>query len=204
MFLDSLFSFKHSSSPLLMKSPIIIFICFIVTDIISVTGAQDSPITCSTKDVACVIGDGNQLGNHGGISSIKECRQLCYDKEECQFITYYNSSSFPFNEVCELFKTCKETYPCSNCVSETRGCYETCSKEVVGSINDNLLDMVANVESEFMCKEQCGATQNCTFYTYFTEGDPNAKLCTLLSFLIAPFQPCETCVTGKGDCKDIQ
>ena len=59
--------------------------------------------------------------------------------------------------------------------------------------------MVGNVESQFMCKEQCRTTSNCVYYTYFTEGDANAKLCILLSYLIEPLQQCDTCVTGpKG------
>ena len=89
-------------------------------------------------------------------------------------------------------------------MTETRSCYETCSTEIIGTINNNLLDILPNVESEFICKEQCGASQDCKYYTYFTEGDANAKLCVLLSFLIEPFQPCENCVTGYGNCQDVQ
>ena len=44
--------------------------------------------------------------------------------------------------------------------------------------------------SESECMNYCRHIQNCAFYTYFLEEDPNSKLCVLLSHLIEPFQPC--------------
>ena len=124
--------------------------------------------------------------------------------QSSNMIFFSFSYSFPFNKICELFSTCQDIIPCSNCVSETRSCYGTCSTDKVGTISNNLLDILTNVESELICKEQCGASQDCKYYTYFKEGDANAKLCVLLSFLIEPFQPCENCVTGYGNCQDVQ
>ena len=85
---------------------------FFSTGILSVEGFKDSSITCSSEDVACVIGNGNELESFGGVSAIGECRQLCWDNHECEFITYYNSNSFPFIEICELFNDCEKICLC--------------------------------------------------------------------------------------------
>ena len=48
----------------------------------------------------------------------------------------------------------------------------------------------------------CQRTDNCSYYTYFLEADPYSQLCILLSSLIEPLQPCDSCVTGPVDCDD--
>ena len=48
----------------------------------------------------------------------------------------------------------------------------------------------------------CQRTDNCSYYTYFLEADPYSQLCILLSSLIEPLQPCDSCVTGPEDCDD--
>ena len=188
----------------MITSIILAIFCFQI--ISSVVGTQDSPIACSSQDIACKVHGDNQLGSYGGVANIGECRQLCYDNNECEFITYYDATGFPFREVCLLFRACEETQPCSDCISETRGCYETCGALVVGPISDNLLQILANVESESKCKQHCGATNNCSFYTYFKREEMNAdaKMCILMSSVKEPLQQCDSCVTGPVDCQEYQ
>ena len=178
-----------------MKSSILLlpFSFFIV----SVSG--ESPVTCSSDNVAC---NDNGLDSIGGVADIEECRQLCYDNDDCQFITYYGPDSFPLRETCFLLSSCEETHTCTDCISETKSCYQTCGTNVVGVIDDNNLATFFDVEIEGDCREHCRTTSNCSFYTYFLEGDPNSKLCIALSYLIEPLPPCDNCLTGPLGCED--
>ena len=65
------------------------------------------------------------------IDWIPKCRNLCFNREGCEFITYYGGDGFPLKNFCELLKSCDITGECSNCVSETRDCYR-CSKNIIG------------------------------------------------------------------------
>ena len=68
----------------------------------------DSPIGCSEDNVACIAHTDNLVEYVGGISDIDECRQLCNDQKECQYLTYYDITSFPYSEACYLLKNCDE------------------------------------------------------------------------------------------------
>ena len=182
-----------------MKSSSFLILCPIIF-IASISG--ESPVSCATDNVACDVLDDNGLDSFGGVANIEECRQLCYDNDDCQFITYYGLDSFPFYEVCYLFNSCEETHPCSDCVSETRSCYQTCGTNVVGGIDDNLLESYGGVETEAECRDHCRTISNCSHYTYFLEEDINSNLCVTLSYLIEPLQPCDTCLTGPLECED--
>ena len=164
--------------------------------------ANDSPVTCATDNIACDALDDNFLDSIGGVATIAECRQLCYDNAGCLFLTFYSRDSFPFQETCNLFSSCEEIHPCTECVSETRDCYQVCGTNVVGVIDENNLASFVGVETEAECRNHCRATNNCSYYTYFLEEDPNSQLCIALSHLIEPLQPCDTCLTGPLECGD--
>ena len=181
-----------------MRSSILLLSFFI--SIASVTG--ESPVTCASDNVACDALDDNGLDSIGGVASIEQCRQLCYDNDDCQFITYYGLESFPLQETCILLRSCEEIHPCTDCVTETRSCYQTCGTNVVGVIGENNLAFYGGVETEAECRDYCRTTSNCSFYTYFLEQDDNANLCVTLSYLIEPLQPCDTCLTGPLECED--
>ena len=79
---------------------------------------ENSPVTCSSDGVAC--GDSvNSVFND--VATIEQCRLLCYDSQDCQYLTYFDRNGFPFQEVCYTFSSCEKTHPCTNCVSETKG-----------------------------------------------------------------------------------
>ena len=119
----------------------------------------------------------------------------------CEYLTYFNASGDLFREVCNTFSSCEETHACTNCLSETEWCYAICGKNFYGVIDNNLIDLVGNVDSESDCKDLCISTETCTYYTYFTEDDLNSKACVLLSSLMGTFQNCDTCLTEPVDCK---
>ena len=101
------------------------------------TSLMISPVNCATNNTACSVSQDNLLSTFGDVSSLLECRQLCYDTENCSFITYYGQESFPFSKVCMLLKSCEETSPCEGCVSETRNCFKKCGFTYTGKLDDN-------------------------------------------------------------------
>merc|ERR1711892_1186463 len=135
------------------------------------------------------------------MGSIEDCRLICYDNDDCGFITYFDMDSYPLSGVCQLFLSCDTVKPCSKCVSETRECYRTCGTNYHGAISENLLDAIPDVGREVDCKSLCQANRECTFYTYFLAADVNSPLwCFLLSGIEEPIESCENCVTGPADC----
>ena len=58
--------------------------------------------------MACVAHSENLLNYIGEISSVDECRQLCIDEKDCQYLTYYGASSFPIHKACYLLKNCDD------------------------------------------------------------------------------------------------
>ena len=72
-----------------------------------------SPVTCSSNNTACENIDDNLIDAIGGIANVEECRQMCYNIDDCEFFTYYGNSSFPLRNVCFLFQTCEETISCT-------------------------------------------------------------------------------------------
>ena len=177
----------------------------LITSASEVMEGGRSPVTCSTNNTACDNSYINQIDVIGHVSSIQECRKLCYDSNECEYLTYYGVNSFPFSEVCFLLRECSGTHLCTECVSETRNCYYTCGRNLVGKIDENLVEVFSGVESEFECKELCyNSSSDCKYYTYFLKEDPNSQTCVLLSSLKEPLQPCDHCVTGPVICDKYQ
>ena len=69
---------------------------------------EDSPIGCSENNVACIAHSENLVDYVGGISDVEECRQLCNDEKACEYLTYYDVTSFPYSEACFLLKNCDD------------------------------------------------------------------------------------------------
>jgi len=176
-----------------------LFLVFL--NIYATLASKESPVTCASEGEACVIHNDSLLDEFKGVATVEECRQLCQDTEGCEYLTYFNASGDLFREVCYTFSSCEETYSCQNCASETEWCYAVCGKSFYGVIDNNLIDVVGDVDSESDCKDICISTVTCTYYTYFTEDDLHSKACVLLSSLMEPFQNCDTCLTGAVDCK---
>ena len=170
-------------------------ICFLL-EILNLSSA--SQIGCVIESTACQAHRDNNLGLYPDIQTIEECRQLCNDNRDCQFLTYYGEDSFPLLQVCELFNDCSEKKSCQNCVTESRGCY-TCSDQYTGVLSgDNLLGIYPDIYTELLCRAMCREIEGCYFYTFFTE----TLECYPLSHLIEPTRECEDCVTGPSYCSD--
>merc|ERR1711892_1482321 len=164
-------------------------------------GASESPVTCYSNNTVCEAHEDNLLDTVGVVLSIEDCRLICYDNDDCGFITYFGIDSFPLSGICQLSTSCDTVKPCSKCVSETGECYRTCGTNYSGRISENLLDAIPDVGQEVDCKSLCQANRECTFYTYFLAADVNSPFwCFLLSGIEEPIETCENCVTGPANC----
>ena len=123
--------------------------------LVSSSNGFKSPPICSSEGVECDYDDDdtNMIDSVSQIYSEEECRQLCVDLQECDFITYFNASATPLSNFCRLFKTCDNTGECTNCVTQNLECYKTCGYNFVGHMDENIIDVIANTKSEFDCKK---------------------------------------------------
>ena len=163
-------------------------------------------MTCSIEDVQCEYTEDNLIDNLGHVYSEEECRLICLDNEECQFITYFNASAKPVPNICRIFKTCDSVLPSENCVSQNMECFDLCSSNIIGLMDENVIDIVMNIETENACKDLCTTTNPCSWYTYFNENDPTYhETCFLLKDLLPPLEvyKTETVSTGPQNCTKI-
>ena len=122
-----------------------------------------APVTCSSESVECEYNSTNLIDIVIQVPTLAECRQLCKDEEQCEFITYYGDTASPVSHLCMLFRSCDATNTCSSCVSENIGCYEMCGTNVLGHMDENLLDVVPDILTEVDCKQECVAAANCSW-----------------------------------------
>ena len=155
---DKKYTFSHSVNKVfkvatseIMRSSMFLPFLFLATSVSGETGSghlshvsllvtpggkgnRESPVTCASDNVACDVVDDNGfngIDSIGGVPSIEECRQLCYDVEECQFITYFGPDSFYVQETCFLLRSCEEVHSCNDCVTETRSCYKSSQGTII-------------------------------------------------------------------------
>ena len=159
-------------------------------------GLQSQP-ACSNEGVECEYDKTNLIDSVSQVHTEEECRQICEDQQECDFITYFNASAYPFSNICLIFKTCDNTVECTNCITQNMDCYRTCGDNIVGHMDANIIDMVANTQSELDCKKLCSETDKCSFYTYYSEEDNlYHELCILLTEFLPPFEPSDSVSSG--------
>jgi len=164
-----------------------------------------SPPACSEEGMECDYDENNLIDSVAQVYSDEECRQICEDQLDCEYITYFNASAKPFSNFCLMFKSCENTTECTNCVTQNMDCYRTCGANVVGRMDENIIDVVANIKSELDCKLLCSGTANCKLYTYYLDDDPlYHQLCVLLTELLPPSEPSDSASTGPADCSSSE
>ena len=100
-----------------MKMGGIIAGVLLLFQILSVTGAMDghfvrvgdSPVTCSSEGVVCDNSGDNLIDAVFGVLSLEECRHLCLDDINCNFISYFGDLASPISHFCQMFTTCDDT-----------------------------------------------------------------------------------------------
>ena len=181
--------------------PLILPLLLSASEALSASDWGDSPVTCTSASVQCDYNETNLIEEVAHVDTLSECRTLCLDNFDCQFISYHDANATPFKHLCQLFKSCESVTQASNCVSENMQCFETCGFNKVGILDENILVLTPNVELEQTCKNKCIQNDNCSFYTYFHGNDSlYHETCALLTEILPPIQDCDTCVTGPVDC----
>ena len=164
---------------------------------------ENDPVICSTNGVGCEYDENNLISTVFKVPSLPECRQLCIDDDNCEFITYFNASTFPIPKECRLYRSCEIVNDCANCVSENVDCFETCGSNLVGLIDDNFITATPSIESELECKRYCVTHGGCSWYTYFWRNDTlNHGYCFLLTELLQPTELSNTASSGPRKCSD--
>ena len=130
------------------------FLCsmFITYGSFEVNLREKAPVICSNPNVGCDYDENNLITTVFQVPSLAECRQLCRDEDNCEFITYFNASSFPIPNECRLYRSCDKVNECTNCVSENVDCFEICGSNQVGLIDDNFITASPSVQSELEYK----------------------------------------------------
>lgn len=98
-----------------------------------------SPPACSSEGMECDYDENNLIDSVAQVYSEEECRQICEDQLDCEYITYFNASAKPFSNFCLMFKSCENTLECTNCVTQNMDCYRTCGANVVGRMDENIV-----------------------------------------------------------------
>ena len=159
-------------------------------------------MTCSSEGVVCDNSGDNLIDAVFGVLTLEECRHLCLDDVNCNFISYFGDLASPISHFCQMFTTCDDTTNSTNVVSENMKCYRSCGSNVVGDLDENIQDILTDIESEPSCRESCLNVPECSFYTFFYPNDTHYEnYCILQTEFVGPAQPCNTCITGPVDCR---
>ena len=97
----------------------------LVSLLVTAASASGAPVSCSREGVECEVGEGNLIDAVMHVMTVEECRQMCLDQESCRFISYFDDSSAPSPNLCQLFSICDTTATCSGCVTENMACYRS-------------------------------------------------------------------------------
>ena len=160
-----------------------------------------SPVICSSAELECQNDENNLIDILMHVSSVAECRLLCEDAAGCEFITHFSASASPISSMCMLFSSCESVAECSSCVTQNIDCFQNCSSNTIGHMDQNVVDVELNVQSELDCKRLCSATQGCSWYTYFYRNHSvHHENCFMLTELLPPVESCPSCVSGPSHC----
>jgi len=169
--------------------------------------ASAGQIDCFLDDQECKVTSDNLIEFYMGINTSEECMALCRDDSSCTAFTHFRENNDPFPLACFLFSSCRSRTPCTNCTTGSNQADCTCSIPYLGHNSNNIVDIVASVIDEFVCKKECSANDDCDIYTFYDSEDPsNQNVCILLSAtgLQSPVSACDHCATGPATCRTGQ
>ena len=96
----------------------ILCICFFPATLSSLH-FRDFSLDCQNNNTACENFDDNLIQTIHGIYTLLECREICLDNTECEFITYFGQTGIPLRNSCQLFRSCESTTDCRGSKIET-------------------------------------------------------------------------------------
>ena len=157
--------------------------------------------SCENPDLECQYDANSHLDTIMHVYTMDECHQLCLDEEYCEFVTYHYDSSTAVSNMCMLFRSCDQTSTCENCRTDWIGCDKNCLTSSYGVLDENVIEVIPATVTFQDCRNECKHADNCSWFTYFTSGDPlYHEHCFLLTDLTNHQYDCEFCVTGPRDC----
>merc|ERR1719347_1470505 len=122
----------------------------IFADRIKATAVEE----CSFNNLRC-DSDKNLISAVNNITSLHECRDLCFQDDKCSHSTLYSDNGMPFPNFCFLYSSCTTMSTCEGCITEARSCHRTCSKQVEGIIDENFISYIQNIQTEEECLLKC-------------------------------------------------
>ena len=129
-----------------MRDQVLFTICGLFSSLLlHLPEAGGSPVTCSSPGVECEYSEDNYIDTVTQVHSEEECRAICEDQDQCQFITYFNASASPFASICRSFKKCEDVVQCENCITQNMECFRTCGSNIVGQMDENIIDVILGV-----------------------------------------------------------
>ena len=164
-----------------------------------INGQLDS---CTNAKIECQYDANSHLDTIMPVYSVDQCHQLCLDQDYCEFVTYYGRYSSP-EYMCMLFRTCDQTTSCENgCQTDWIGCDKNCLSSTVGTLGDNVIEVIPETVTFQDCRNLCKQNTNCSWFSYFTSGHSQFhEHCFLLNELADYQGECDFCVTGPVDCE---
>ena len=89
---------------------------------------NSSQIDCFLDEQECQIDADNLIDFVTEVATFEECGQLCNDDSTCTAFTHFGAASYPLDEACFLFSSCRERRPCVDCITGSNQADCTCSK----------------------------------------------------------------------------
>ena len=139
------------------------------------------------------------------IPTLHECIESCLQNHLCSGYTWYKSESTKFENICILFDSLYNEYPCENCISGEFANLQNCICNIgMGECKeeDGNLIGASNGVSSIDCLIQCSELENCRYFTYYGKDHPNIKeMCSFYSSC-DEISPCEACSHASLDCEN--
>ena len=164
---------------------------------------ENSPLeTCSVEKKSCQIHEDNLMNSLSGIE-VEECRQLCFDLDDCKYFSHFGPKNYPIKNYCMLYSSCSILENCEDCYTEDKLCHGSCGRNIESTLEANIIEFKPDVVLEHSCKILCLDHPDCLYYTHYgKDNDHYPNLCVLLSDIQQPFQECDHCITSVPDCEN--
>ena len=150
------------------------------------------------ENQACEAHTDNVVGT--GDADLATCRALCSYRDDCNFITFFGSESFPFT----ITACSSAAVILSTSVTTAGQRPKSALRRAARTLREqweNILEVSFDVEEEISCKLLCSLNPSCVVYTHYNASHPTfMNSYFMMRDLNGPFKSCESCKTGCLDC----
>ena len=127
-----------------------------------------------------------------------QCQAICEDTEGCAAFTWTTAENQQIKLHCSLFRSVANQTSFDESVSGADSC--TCSSEVACQDDaGNILEEIADVETEEECQKNCQENLSCMFYTWSNGATSPPHYCVLMISCDVTV-PCHGCYSGPQEC----